>query len=60
MTKHIARNLPNNGRVDLALAANQAGKGAVARAGGIPDSPKTRHYINRILHTWAGYQEAAA
>jgi hypothetical protein len=58
--RYFARNLHIYGRVDLALAAYQAGKGAVARAGGIPDSPTTRHYIDRILHTWAGYQEAAA
>jgi murein DD-endopeptidase MepM/ murein hydrolase activator NlpD len=58
--KYLARNLHIYGRVDLSLAAYQAGKGAVARAGGIPDSPTTRHYINRILETWAGYQEAAA
>jgi len=58
--KYLARNLHIYGRVDLALAAYQAGKGAVAAAGGIPDSPTTRHYIKRILHTWAGYQEDAA
>jgi hypothetical protein len=57
--RYLARNLHIYGRVDVALAAYQAGKGAVARAGGIPDSPTTRHYIARILHTWAGYQEAA-
>ena len=58
--KYLARNLHIYGRVDVALAAYQAGKGAVARAGGIPDSPTTRHYINRILNSWAGYQEAAS
>jgi murein DD-endopeptidase MepM/ murein hydrolase activator NlpD len=58
--KYLARNLHIYGRVDLSLAAYQAGKGAVARAGGIPDSPTTRHYIARILKTWAGYQEGAA
>jgi murein DD-endopeptidase MepM/ murein hydrolase activator NlpD len=58
--RYLARNLHIYGRVDLALAAYQAGKGAVARAGGIPDSPTTRHYINRILNSWAGYQEAAS
>jgi murein DD-endopeptidase MepM/ murein hydrolase activator NlpD len=57
--KYFAKNLKLYGRVDLALAAYQAGKGAVARAGGIPDSPTTRHYIDRILRSWAGYQEAA-
>jgi len=58
--RYLARNLHIYGRVDLALAAYQAGKGAVAKAGGIPDSPTTHHYIDRILHTWAGYKEAAA
>jgi murein DD-endopeptidase MepM/ murein hydrolase activator NlpD len=58
--RYLARNLHIYGRVDLALAAYQAGKGAVARAGGIPDSPTTHHYIDRILTTWARYQEKAA
>lgn len=57
---YFATNLRLYGRVDLALAAYQAGKGAVARAGGIPDSPTTHRYIDRILTSWAGYQEAAA
>lgn len=62
--RYLANNLHLYGRVDLALAAYQAGKGAVARAGGIPDSPTTRNYVSRILGYWAGYldqsQEAAA
>ncbi len=59
--RYFARNLQIYGRVDVALAAYQAGKGAVAAAGGgIPNSPTTRHYVNRVLHTWAGYMEAAA
>jgi murein DD-endopeptidase MepM/ murein hydrolase activator NlpD len=58
--KYLAFNLRMYGRVDLSLAAYQAGKGAVARAGGIPASPTTHRYIDRILHTWAGYLEAAA
>jgi murein DD-endopeptidase MepM/ murein hydrolase activator NlpD len=59
--KYLATNLRIFGRVDLALAAYQAGKGAVRAAGyEIPDSPTTRHYVNRILRSWAGYLEAAA
>jgi hypothetical protein len=58
--RYFASNLRIYGRVDLALAAYQAGKGAVARAGGIPDSPTTHRYIDRILTTWSGYLEAAA
>jgi murein DD-endopeptidase MepM/ murein hydrolase activator NlpD len=57
---YFATNLRIYGRVDLALAAYQAGKGAVARAGGIPDSPTTHRYIDRILTSWSGYLEAAA
>jgi hypothetical protein len=56
--RYFASNLRIYGRVDLALAAYQAGKGAVARAGGIPDSPTTHRYIDRILTTWSGYLEA--
>lgn len=58
--KYLGSNLRIYGRVDLALAAYQAGKGAVRAAGGIPDSPTTRNYIATILRTWSGYTEAAA
>lgn len=54
---YLAGNLRIYGRVDLALAAYQAGKGAVKAAGGIPDSPTTRGYIAAVLDTWAGYLE---
>jgi hypothetical protein len=57
--RYLAEDLRRYGRVDRALAAYQAGKGSVARAGGIPPSPTTRHYIDRIVSTWAGYLEAA-
>jgi hypothetical protein len=57
--KYLAGNLRIYGRVDLALAAYQAGKGAVAAAGGIPDSPTTRNYIDRILGYWSGYLREA-
>jgi hypothetical protein len=58
--RYLANNLRIYGRTDLALAAYQAGKGAVARAGGIPDSPTTHHYIDRILGYWSSYIEEAA
>jgi len=57
--RYLANNLRIYGRTDLALAAYQAGKGAVARAGGIPDSPTTRNYIDHILGYWSGYLENA-
>lgn len=58
--RYLAHNLDLYGRTDLALAAYQAGKGAVARAGGVPDYPVTHTYINRILDSWGRYKEAAA
>ncbi len=57
--RYFANNLRLYGRTDLALAAYQAGKGAVAQAGGIPDFPTTHHYIDRILGFWSGYLERA-
>src|SRR5690606_4875019 len=57
--RYLAGNLERYGRVDLALAAYQAGKGAVARAGGIPDSPTTRRYIDRILGWWSEHVSAS-
>ena len=36
-----------DGRVDLALAAYNAGPNAVHRAGGVPDYPETQDYVDR-------------
>ena len=56
--QYIARQLKSFGRVDLALAAYNAGPGTVGRLGAVPDS--TRGYVSRILNKWNSYQEAAA
>jgi biotin carboxyl carrier protein len=58
--RYFAHNLELYGRTDLALAAYQAGKGAVAKAGGVPDSTTTHNYIDRICSYWTHYREAAA
>ncbi len=56
--KYLATQLKSFGRVDLALAAYNAGPGTVGRLGAVPAS--TRGYIARILGKWNSYQEAAA
>jgi hypothetical protein len=56
--QYVATQLKKFGRVDLALAAYNAGPGAIARLGVVPDSKKG--YVARIVNKWNSYQEAAA
>ena len=42
-----------NGDVPTALAAYNAGSGAVRKAGGIPNYPETRDYVRRITQMGA-------
>lgn len=41
-------------RIELALAAYNAGPGAVQRHGGVPPYQETREYIRRVLHLYQG------
>jgi murein DD-endopeptidase MepM/ murein hydrolase activator NlpD len=44
-------------RLDLALAAYNAGLGAVRRHGGVPPYPETQHYVRRIRALTADYAD---
>jgi hypothetical protein len=45
-----------NGNIPLALAAYNAGEGAVAKHRGIPPYPETRNYIRRVLDNYDNYR----
>ncbi len=52
-TKLLARLLAQyHGRAGLALAAYNAGPGAVAKYGGVPPYPETQAYVRNVTATW--------
>ncbi len=53
--RHLKYLLENyGGDVNLALAAYNAGEGAVARSAGIPNFAETRNYVRRITNLYYG------
>ncbi len=55
-TAYLARLLAKYDDLSLALAAYNAGEGAVQRHGGIPPFRETREYVERVLNTYRSYQ----
>lgn len=51
--RYLRQMLDRFGSVSLALAAYNAGPGAVARAGGIPLNGETPDYVSKVLRTWS-------
>ena len=50
--RYLKEQLDRFGKVDLALAAYNAGPNRVAQAGGIPRIAETQIYVERVLNTW--------
>jgi soluble lytic murein transglycosylase-like protein len=61
-TKYLAEQLARfNGNVELAVAAYNAGPGAVLKAGHrVPNYPETQQYVRRVLSLAQAYRKAAA
>lgn len=58
-TKYLAEQLARfNGNVELAVAAYNAGPGAVVKAGlRVPNFPETQQYVRRVLSLARSYQQ---
>jgi soluble lytic murein transglycosylase-like protein len=55
-TKHLRYLLQRFSSLSLALAAYNAGEGAVAKYQGIPPYPETQDYVTKVLGRYQDYQ----
>ncbi|MEZ5696955.1 MAG: lytic transglycosylase domain-containing protein [Sphingomonadaceae bacterium] len=53
--RYLRKMLDRFGAIHLALAAYNAGPGAVSRAGGIPRNRETPGYVRSVLRRWMAY-----
>lgn len=53
--RYLRQMLDTFGTVHLALAAYNAGPGAVSRAGGIPKNRETPSYVRSVIERWMAY-----
>lgn len=57
-TKHLRYLIKRYQSVPLALAAYNAGEGAVARYNGIPPFPETQDYVRKVLGWYEQYRQS--
>lgn len=53
--RYLRQMLDKFGAIHLALAAYNAGPGAVRKAGGVPRNGETPNYVKRVLERWVAY-----
>jgi len=53
--RYLRQMLDQFGAIHLALAAYNAGPGAVSRAGGIPKNRETPGYVRNVIRRWMAY-----